>query len=146
MFTISQLAAAADAHVETVRYYQRRGLLQEPARPMGGIRRYGAADVSRLLFIRRAQSMGFTLEEISDLLKLQGARRCEDTRQLTELKLLDVRRRLGALQQLEQDLLHHIAECRHTHPGEACPTLDRLAQCGQPSEARSLANIAQAAR
>lgn len=134
MLTISQLAAAADVHVETVRYYQRRGLLQEPPRPMGGIRRYGAADVSRLLFIRRAQSLGFTLEEIDGLLHLRAAHRCEDTRQLTENKLRDVQRRLRALQRLEQDLLNHIDECRHTLPGETCPTLDSLTNFERPLE------------
>ena len=67
--TISRLAAAAGVHVETVRYYQRRGLLQEPERPQGSIRRYGTDDVGRLHFIRRAQAVGFRLDEIAGLLR-----------------------------------------------------------------------------
>ena len=60
--TIGRLALAADVHVETVRYYQRVGLLREPERPLGGVRRYGQPDVTRLQFIRRAKTMGFSLE------------------------------------------------------------------------------------
>src|SRR3546814_8669812 len=64
--TISRLAASADVHVETVRYYQRRGLLHVPERPARGVRCYGAGDVSRLRFIRRAQAIGFSLAERSE--------------------------------------------------------------------------------
>jgi MerR family mercuric resistance operon transcriptional regulator len=78
--TISRLAAAAGVHVETVRYYQRRGLLPEPERPMGSVRRYGPDDVGRLQFIRRAQAMGFSLDEIAGLLEVKGQRACEETR------------------------------------------------------------------
>jgi MerR family mercuric resistance operon transcriptional regulator len=68
--TIGGLAKAAGVGVETVRYYQRRGLLPEPPRPPGEIRRYGTSDLKRLRFIRRAQAAGFTLEEIGELLAL----------------------------------------------------------------------------
>ena len=98
--TIGRLAASASVHIETIRYYQRRGLMHEPARPPGGVRRYGSTDVTRLQFIRRAQTMGFSLEEIAGLLQIKGKRACEQTRQLAELKLADVRRRLGELRQL----------------------------------------------
>ncbi|MBN5140947.1 MerR family transcriptional regulator [Stenotrophomonas maltophilia] len=97
VMTISRLAAAAGVHVETVRYYQRRGLLPEPERPMGSVRRYGLNEVGRLQFIRRAQAMGFSLDEIAGLLEVKGQRACEQTRQLTELKLAEVRRRLDEL-------------------------------------------------
>lgn len=124
--TISKLAASAGVHVETVRYYQRRRLLPEPPRPLGGFRRYGPADISRLQFIRRAQAMGFTLDEIAGLLELKGKRACEQTRQLTELKLVDVRQRLDALHRLEGDLMNLIADCSQAPTGKSCPTLDRL--------------------
>ena len=124
--TISKLAASAGVHVETVRYYQRRRLLPEPQRPQGGFRHYGSADVARLQFIRRAQAMGFTLDEIAGLLEIKGKRACEQTRQLTALKLVDVRQRLDALHRLEGDLMHLIAECSQAPAGESCPTLDRL--------------------
>ena len=124
--TISRLAASAQVHVETVRYYQRRGLLPEPARPLGGIRRYGPAEISRLQFIRRAQAMGFSLDEIAELLKVQGQRACDSTRLLTEHKLADVRRRLAELHELERDLEQLVRECSDVPVGTCCPTLDRL--------------------
>ena len=133
--TISRLAASAQVNVETVRYYQRRGLLREPTRPSGGIRRYGADEVSRLQFIRRAQAMGFSLDEIGGLLELKGQRTCESTRQLAELKLADVRRRMAELQQLQCDLEHLVAECSHVPAGASCPTLDRLERPESPPAA-----------
>lgn len=130
--TIGRLAASADVHIETVRYYQRRGLLPEPERPLGGIRRYGPGDVSRLQFIRRAQTMGFTLDEIAGLMEVKGKRACEQTRQLAEFKLADVRRRLGELRQLESDLTQMVAECSQVSSGECCPTLTRLEHAKDP--------------
>src|SRR3546814_13931696 len=91
-FTIRRLEASAGVHNERVRYHQRRGLLHAPERPAGGVRRYGESDVNRLQFIRRAQVMGFSLDEIADLLKLTGERSCEQTRQLTEHKLAEIGR------------------------------------------------------
>ena len=130
--TISRLAEAGGVHVETVRYYQRRGLLAEPERPAGGVRRYRTEDVGRLQFIRRAQAMGFSLEEIAGLLALKGQRACEETRLLTEKKLAEVRRRLGELQQLVSELEHLVDECCHATSGKPCPTLDLLGQGPPP--------------
>lgn len=124
--TISRLAASANVHVETVRYYQRRGLLPEPPRPQGGVRHYGPAEVGRLQFIRRAQTMGFTLDEIAGLLEVKGKRACDQTRQMIEHKLTDVRLRLAELQQLERDLVALVAECSRVSAGADCPTLSLL--------------------
>ena len=120
------MAAAAGVHVETVRYYLRRGLLPEPERPMGSVRRYGPDEVGRLQFIRRAQAMGFSLDEIAGLLEVKGQRACEQMRQLTERKLAEVRRRLDELRQLEADLERMVYKCRHVATGAQCPTLDLL--------------------
>src|SRR5438046_5768460 len=68
--TIGRLAEAAEVNVETIRYYQRRGLLDEPDKPVGGQRRYSSADATRVAFIKRAQQLGFTLEEVKDLVLL----------------------------------------------------------------------------
>ena len=124
--TISRLAESAGVHVETVRYYQRRGLLREPARPNGGVRHYEAIDVSRLQFIRRAQAMGFSLGEIAELADIKGKGACEHTRQLTEAKLADVRRKIAALRRLECDLAQVAAECARAPSDTCCPALDRL--------------------
>lgn len=130
-FTIGRLAAAAGVHVETVRYYQRRGLLAEPCRPLGGVRRYGETDLMRLQFIRQAQAMGFSLDDIAGLLKTRGSGACEHTRQLTEHKLEDVRRKLEDLRQLESELVKLVADCARTGSDECCPTLDRLEHVGE---------------
>mgnify|MGYP003136621934 FL=1 len=70
--TIGGLAKAANVSVETIRYYQRRGLIPEPQRPPGGIRRYGATEIDRLMFVKTAQQLGFSLNEIGDLLQLSS--------------------------------------------------------------------------
>ena len=134
--TISRLAAAGGVHVETVRYYQRRGLLLEPERPAGGVRRYGHDDVGRLQLIRRAQAMGFSLDEIAGLLEVRGQRACEQTRQLTEHKLDEVRRRREELQKLEADLERLVEECHRATEGAACPTLDLLTAPASPKNSR----------
>jgi MerR family mercuric resistance operon transcriptional regulator len=126
--TIGRLAAAAGVHVETVRYYQRRGLLAEPSRPLGGIRRYGDNDLARLQFVRRARAMGFSLDEIAGLLKLDGAGACLHTRQLTESRLAEVRRKLKDLRRLESELVELVDTCRQRGADDCCPTLDRLQQ------------------
>ena len=123
--TIGRLAARAQVNVETVRYYQRRGLLQMPDRPHGGIRHYGPAEVSRLEFIRRAQAVGFSLADIGDLLQLKGDHACERTLKLTEEKLAEVRSRLVQLKHLEQELVQLVGQCSET-TGDCCPTLDHL--------------------
>lgn len=135
--TISRLAASADVHVETVRYYQRRGLLPEPPRPQGGVRYYGASEVARLQFIRRAQAMGFTLDEITGLLEVRGKRACEQTRKLTEHKLADVRQRIVELQQLEQDLASLVVECGRTSMDAECPTLSLLG-CAEGAASKTI--------
>lgn len=76
--TIGGLAKAANVHVETIRYYQRRRLVPEPERPPGGIRRYGPADIERLMFVKTAQQLGFSLVEISDLLQLEDGAHCQE--------------------------------------------------------------------
>jgi MerR family mercuric resistance operon transcriptional regulator len=143
--TISRLADSAGVHVETVRYYQRRGLLREPTRPMGGIRRYDVMDVSRLHFIRRAQAMGFSLDEIAELAQLSGQGACEHTRQLTELKLADVRRKITELRRLERELEELASGCAQSPLGTHCPTLDRL-ETTQPAEKAAVTTTMQPRR
>lgn len=98
--TIGGLAKAAAVHVETVRYYQRRGLLREPARPLNGIRRYAAADVTRLRFIKHAQRSGSTLDEIHALLRLSGRPACKASRSLAAKKLVLIEERMRMLTRL----------------------------------------------
>lgn len=126
-FTIASLANAAGVHVETVRYYQRRGLIPEPVRPPRGVRRYDDADVERLRFVKRAQAMGFTLAEIQNLLRLQSRRSCRATRELAASKLTLVDRRIRELRRLRGELVQVIAECDANPVDTTCPVIDRLA-------------------
>ena len=125
--TIGRLAQAAEVNVETVRYYQRRGLMREPARPMGSVRRYSNADVKRIRFIRRAQQLGFTLEEITNLLKLEDGRSCRETEQLAEQKLALVEARMVDLRKLRGTLKELIGRCEAGGGKIACPIIDTLA-------------------
>src|SRR3569832_23209 len=99
--TISKLAQEAGVNVETIRFYQRLGLLAAPATPQRGIRRYGQADVARLLIIKPAQRIWFTLDEVALLLQLDDGTQCSDARAIAERKLADVRKRLADLQRIE---------------------------------------------
>lgn len=125
--TIGALARAADVGVETVRYYQRRGLLEEPQRPLGGIRRYGPEAVAWLRFIRHAQALGFSLEEVGDLLTLDAGSECEEARTLAEAKLSTVRTRLRHLRQIEKVLVAQVRACRHSGSPQRCPLIETLA-------------------
>jgi MerR family mercuric resistance operon transcriptional regulator len=125
-FTIGGLAKAAAVNVETVRYYQRRGLLSEPARSLGAIRRYGAADVDRLRFIRRAQAVGFTLTEIATLLNLRSRVCCSATRALAATKVAVIDERVNELMQLRAELSHWIADCDANASDASCPVIEHL--------------------
>src|SRR5215471_16591336 len=98
--TIGQLARATGVNVETVRYYQRRNLMREPPRPLGGTRRYTEADAQRLRFIKRAQMMGFALADVENLLKLGSGRSCRTTRELALAKIETVDERIRELRRL----------------------------------------------
>jgi MerR family mercuric resistance operon transcriptional regulator len=128
--TIGALAAAAGVNVETVRYYQRRGLITVPARPRGGVRHYSADDADRLRFIKRAQAMGFALVEIENLLKLRTRRSCRATRELAQTKLNMVNARIGELHQLRKELVFLIADCESNSVDTRCPIMDRLVRQG----------------
>ena len=127
-FTIAALASNAGVNVETVRYYQRRGLMPEPQRPVGGVRRYADADAERLRFIKRAQAMGFKLEEIKGLLKLRQRRSCRATRDLAVAKLRLIEANIHELEQLHAELSRLVAECDANAEDSRCPVIDRLAE------------------
>lgn len=127
--TIGALARAAGVGVETIRFYQRRGLLAEPDRPTGGIRRYGADSISRLGFIRRAQEVGFSLDDVAALLKLGQTPNCRGARTLAVGKLELVEARMQSLQRMEQALRNLIAQC-DTGGERRCPIIESLAKLG----------------
>jgi len=124
--TIGQVAAQADVHVETIRYYQRLGLFVVPLRPPGGIRHYDATTVARLRFIKRAQQLGFSLNEVRNLLALEDGQSCRETRALAEKKLSVIEERLADLRRMQKMLKALIAECDSGKRPRACPIIATL--------------------
>ena len=124
---IGRLAAKAGVNVETIRYYQRRGLLAEPAKPLNGHRRYPAASATRVRFIERAQLLGFTLEEIAGLLQLDAAHACAETRNLAARKLLIIEQKLADLTTMRKALAKLKRQCDSLDRAGACPIIDALA-------------------
>ena len=123
---IGAVAAAAGVGVETIRFYQRKGLLPEPTRPYGQIRRYGEPDVARIKFVKSAQRLGFSLGEIAGLLKLQDGTHCDEARVMAEQKLEDVRAKLRDLRRMDSALKRLVADCCVSQGTIACPLIAAL--------------------
>lgn len=124
--TIGTFAQAAGVNVETIRFYQHRGLLPTPERPPGGIRRYGHADVARVKFVKAAQRLGFSLDEVGQLLTLEDGAHCSEAAELAAHRLDDVRARLADLERIEAALSRLVDEC-HAHQGKvSCPLIAAL--------------------
>jgi MerR family mercuric resistance operon transcriptional regulator len=119
--TIGKLAAAAGVGVETVRFYQRRGLLQTPTRA-DGIRRYGSDDLRRLRFIKQAQGAGFTLEEIKELLALDASEDRSRARELANARVKALDARIAELQKARDALRRLAKDCGSGSAGP-CPIL-----------------------
>lgn len=123
---IGSLAKAADVNVETIRYYQRRGLVGEPSKPLGGHRRYSRSAEKRVRFIKRAQQLGFTLEEIKDLLLLDDGQSCREARLLAERKLELIEARIADLARMRRSLRGLIAQCAEGKRPRSCPIIATL--------------------
>ena len=125
-YTIGTLAKQAGVNVETIRYYQRRSLVGEPARPLGGIRRYTDAHARRLRFIKEAQKMGFSLDEVAELLTLEDGRHCREAERIGLRKLTTVRERIAQLSRIEHVLATLVDQC-HCNTGRVrCPLITSL--------------------
>lgn len=125
-FTIGRLAQAVGANVETIRFYQRKGLIPKPDRPPGGIRRYGPADVNRVRFIKSAQRLGFSLKEVGELLRLDGGLECRAAAQLASQHLANVRARLQDLGRIDAALSKLLGACSRRRGKVACPLIAAL--------------------
>ncbi|GLZ89350.1 MerR family transcriptional regulator [Metapseudomonas resinovorans] len=130
--TIGAFAKAAGVNVETIRFYQRKGLLPEPDKPYGSIRRYGEADVARVKFVKSAQRLGFSLDEVAGLLRLEDGALCDEARVLAEQKLGDVRGKLADLQRIEGVLARLVHDCCANHGTVSCPLIVSLHGDNQP--------------
>jgi MerR family transcriptional regulator, mercuric resistance operon regulatory protein len=126
-YTIGRLAQEGGVNVETVRYYQRRRLLAVPVKRARGFRYYGSETLERLRFIRRAQAVGLSLEDIRQLLGLDRKRACGTTRSLAAQRLALIETKLRDLAILRDALTSLIRECDE-HGGPTCPMLTRLSR------------------
>ena len=128
ILSIGQVARRAGVGVETVRFYEREGLLEEPPRRASGYRQYSEQAVTRLHFIKRAQKLGFSLKEITELLLLRvdAQTSCDEVKQRTEAKLAEVERKMVELQRMRQALLQVASLCTGQGPTGCCPMLEAL--------------------
>src|SRR5213592_175487 len=126
--TIGQVASAADVNVQTIRYYERRGLVPTPRRTAAGYRQYTYDAVARLRFIKHAQELGFSLQEIQELLGLRvrhGAA-CDTVERKTRKKIEVVQQRIRHLQRMKRTLERLAAACEVRRPTDDCPILEVL--------------------
>jgi MerR family mercuric resistance operon transcriptional regulator len=130
VLTIGQLARDAGVGVETVRFYQRRGLLLEPDRPAGGIRRYSSVDTERIRFIKAAQRLGFSLDDVEELLRLEDGTHCSQARRLAERKLAEIRSRIDDLRRIESVLDGMVGRCRAARGKVSCPLIASVHRAG----------------
>ena len=126
--TIGALAIAAGVNVETIRFYQRKGLMTEPLRPYGSIRRYTDIDLARSRFIKSSQRLGFNLEDVGELLKLEDGTHCDAVRERAEQKLNDVREKLADLHKIETLLSQLVDRCGSAYGAMKCPLISSLQQ------------------
>ena len=123
--TIGNLAKQAEVTVETIRYYQRIGLLDEPGKPFSGYRHYPANAIARIRFIKRAQQAGFTLKEIAQLLSLDDDH-CADVRKIAEQKCRQIDAQIQDLTALRSVLDALVKRCQSDSSAEHCSLIDAL--------------------
>src|SRR5215813_13163844 len=126
--TIGELAKQANVHVETLRYYERRGLMPKPHRTVSNYRVYSSENLRRLMFIKQAQGLGFSLNEIKKLLALRATprARCADVRTYAAHKIEDIDGKIHSLARMRRTLKKLIAECSGEGPKTQCPILESL--------------------
>lgn len=126
--TIGQVAKAAAVHVETMRYYERRGLVPRPPRNASSYRHYPENTVTRVQFVRHAQTLGFSLDEIGELLSLRAAprARCADVKRRAEVKLGEIDTKIRSLRAMHRTLTRLVSQCDGRLPASECPILEAL--------------------
>lgn len=130
MYTISQLAKSADVNVETIRFYERQKLIEQPKKPIQGYRQYPEEVLTKVLFIKRAQHLGFMLSEIDALLEL-SAGSCREVQRLAEHKLDIVQTKIKDLKRLEKSLKNLVSSCQSNSDPASCPIIDSLVPPGR---------------
>jgi len=130
--SIGELARQTGVPIDTVRYYERNGLLSPVTRSASGYRRYGPAEFQRLRFIRRAKTLGFSLDDIRQLLALSDQRNVAKVKRAAQTKLDDIEQRIAELERIRSGLMALIAACPGHGRAEACPILNALSQEESP--------------
>ena len=125
-YTIGSLARTVGVNVETIRYYQRRGLVAEPVKPLSGFRRYGREHARRLRFIKEAQQLGFSLEEVNELLSLEDGMHCREVEVIAVQKLATVQARVAQLTKIANALAALVGKCRSNKGKVRCPLISSL--------------------
>ncbi len=125
-FTIGALAKNAGVNLETVRFYQRRGLLAEPDKPLGSVRRYNDSHTQRIQFIKYGQTLGFSLAEIEELLSLEDGQHCCEAQVIALRKLTLIRDRIASLQKMEVALSDLVGCCEENSGSVSCPLIATL--------------------
>jgi MerR family mercuric resistance operon transcriptional regulator len=131
--TIGRFAKACGVNVETVRFYQRKGLLRPPERAQGRIRRYGRTDAERLRFVKAAQRLGFSLDEVAQLLRLDDGTHCKEAAEIAAHRLGDVQARLADLGRIEAVLSGLLSRCKTDKGQLRCPLISSLQDSVQRS-------------
>ncbi|GBE12011.1 mercuric resistance operon regulatory protein [bacterium BMS3Abin13] len=126
--TIGKLAKQAKVNIETIRYYERRGLISRPPRRESGYRQYPRDTVTRIQFIKHAKELGFSLREILELLslRLDPAATCGDVKKRAEIKIADIGKKIWTLQRMKKALITLTMECKGSGPVRECPILEAL--------------------
>ncbi|HDO35560.1 MAG TPA: MerR family transcriptional regulator [Nitrospirae bacterium] len=134
--TIGKLAKQAEVNIETIRYYERRGLIPKPPRRESGYRQYPRDTVTRIQFIKRAKELGFSLREILELLSLRvdPATTCGDVKKRAEIKIADIEEKIRTLQRMKKALMKLTVECKGRGPVSECPILEALDTKGERAE------------
>ncbi len=132
--TIGQVAEAAEVNIQTIRYYERRGLFPKPRRTPSGYRQYAEDAVGRIRFIKHAQELGFSLQEIQDFLglRVQHGAACDAVEQKTRHKIEVVEQKIRDLQRMRRTLEQLAEACTARRPTDECPILEALADHGVP--------------
>ncbi len=127
-FNHRSIGKKAGVNIETIRYYERRGLIPKPSRRESGYRQYTRETVTRIQFIKRAKELGFSLREILELLslRLDPATTCGDVKKRAEIKIADIEEKIRILQGMKRALITLTLECKGSGPARECPILEAL--------------------
>lgn len=130
VFKTSELANKAGVNKETVRFYEKKGLLSEPVRTEAGYRQFSQKDIERLVFIKNAKELGFSLSEIKELLAIADGDiyKCSDVRQIAESKLDHINNQLRHLNKLKRTLTKLVTECQRAKTIKDCPIIESLSK------------------